>query len=208
MPCKCFPTKNNLQKALRATGQVLVLELLELCWWAKRANRLNGVTAPSRQRFAPGGRCARAHTHRERWTRGCTWKLSPLVASAISRTGRCFSFSCFFFQEVHGPSAPNRAIWCNCDLKGSALRFCRDLKRGSNHKRHDLKVRFVSLCTAICGKFLGFGHREYVGACHLMWTEAYAKVLNVLSDKRLEEVSAQSHLKVMPVTRAKALQHR
>ena len=28
-------------------------------------------------------------------------------------------------------SAPNRAIWCDCDLKGSALRFCCDLKKAS-----------------------------------------------------------------------------
>ena len=41
-------------------------------------------------------------------------------------------------------SAPNRAIWCDCDLKGSALRFCCDLKRGSNHKSRDLKVRLFS----------------------------------------------------------------
>ena len=55
---------------------------------------------------------------------------------------------------------PNRAIWCDCDLKGRALRFCCDLKRGPNHKSRDLKVRFAPLFTAICRKFLRFGIRD------------------------------------------------
>ena len=51
-------------------------------------------------------------------------------------------------------------MWCDCDLKGSARRFCCDLKKGSNHKSRDLKVRLEPFSTAICGKFLRFGLRN------------------------------------------------
>ena len=69
-------------------------------------------------------------------------------------------------------SASNRATWCDSDLrfefdpfksqsasdlKGSALWFCCDLKRGSNHKLRDLKVRFEPLFAAICGNCLWSG---------------------------------------------------
>ena len=54
----------------------------------------------------------------------------------------------------------NRESQITSDLKGSALRFCCDLKRGSNHKSRDLKVRFEPLFTAICGKCLRFGLRD------------------------------------------------
>ena len=41
-----------------------------------------------------------------------------------------------------------------CDSNG-------DLNRGSNHKSRDLKVRFELPETAICGKFLRFGLRDF-----------------------------------------------
>ena len=54
----------------------------------------------------------------------------------------------------------NRESQITSDLKGLALRFCCDLKRGSNHKSRDLKVRFEPRFAAICGKFLRFGLRD------------------------------------------------
>ena len=75
-------------------------------------------------------------------------------------------------------SAPNRAIWCDCDLKGSALRFCCDLKRGSNHKARDLKVRFEPLFTAI-GVFVRFGPRDLksLAICDLRFGALSASVI-------------------------------
>ena len=70
-------------------------------------------------------------------------------------------------------SAPNRAIWCDCDLRfeyresitsdlrGSALRFCSNLEKVSNHKSRDLNCDAIeAFSTAIWGIFLRFGLRD------------------------------------------------
>ena len=53
----------------------------------------------------------------------------------------------------------------------SALRFYSDLNRGSNHKSRDLNVRFELLETAIWGKFLRFGLRDFksLAICDLLF---------------------------------------
>ena len=51
----------------------------------------------------------------------------------------------------------NRESQIASDLKGSALRFCCDLKRGSNHKSRDLKVRFEPLLQRFVGNVCDLG---------------------------------------------------
>ena len=80
----------------------------------------------------------------------------------------------------------NRESRITSDLKGSALRFWCDLKRGSNHKSRDLNVRFA----AICGKFLRFGLRDLksLAICDLRFgaLRTPAKVLKYCDRKKFQ----------------------
>ena len=56
--------------------------------------------------------------------------------------------------ESPGLSAPNRAIWCDCDLKGSALRFCCGLKKGFKSQIARFELRFEAFFDSDLGDIL------------------------------------------------------
>ena len=54
----------------------------------------------------------------------------------------------------------NRESQITSDLKGSALRFCCDLKKAPNHKSRDLNCDLKRFCDCDLGFFLRFGLRD------------------------------------------------